>query len=183
MGRFLEFSNPPVWFSVQDLGIFPVGHMTPLYRPDVFGYSRSLRKLLTKTPPLETSLTKNCVYCIPCSCGCVYKGKTGRPLKVRLEEHKKAVIRGETNKSGVAEHIWSVKGSHMPNWEETQILDREPHWRVRRLKESAHMLECSNLLSRPSITIDSIWQPIILMDRLSRQTTHRTGQKNNNDHQ
>ena len=85
----------------------------------------------------------------------MYKGETGRPLKVRLEEHKKAVIRGETNKSGVAEHIWKEKGNHMPLWEKKQILDRESHWRVRRLKESAYMMCCDNILSRPSMAMET----------------------------
>ena len=36
--------------------------------------------------------------------------ETGRPLKVRLEEHRKAVVRGEIKKSGMADHIWKEKG-------------------------------------------------------------------------
>ena len=43
-------------------------------------------------PPTEFNMIKNCVYSIPCSCDKIYKGETGRPLKVRLEEHRKAVV-------------------------------------------------------------------------------------------
>ena len=39
--------------------------------------------------------TKNCLYSIPCSFGKVYKGETSHPLKVRQEEHQKAVVQGE----------------------------------------------------------------------------------------
>ena len=46
-------------------------------------------------PPTVFNMTKNCVCSIPCSCGKIYKCETGLPLKVRLEEHRKAVIRGE----------------------------------------------------------------------------------------
>ena len=35
----------------------------------------------------QWNMIKNCVYSIPCSCGKIYKGETGRPLTVRLEEH------------------------------------------------------------------------------------------------
>ena len=55
-------------------------------------------------PPTEFNMTKNYVYSIPCSCGKICKGETGRPLKVRLE-HQKAVVRREIEKSGMADHI------------------------------------------------------------------------------
>ena len=54
----------------------------------------------------------NCVYSIPCSCGKTYKGETGHPLKVRLEEHRKAVLQGEIERTGMADHIWKEKGNH-----------------------------------------------------------------------
>ena len=65
-------------------------------------------------PPMEFNIIKNCVYSIPCSCGKIYKGETGRPLKVRLEEHWKTVVRGEIEKSGMVDHIWKEKGNHLP---------------------------------------------------------------------
>ena len=82
----------------------------------VFRSTTTLRRSLTKVTPQTTKeQTKNCIYDIPCSCGRLYKGETGRPLAVRLEEHRKATIRGETLKSGVAEHAWS-EGDHRPAW-------------------------------------------------------------------
>ena len=92
-------------------------------------------------------MTKNCVYSIPCTCGKIFKGETGRPLKVRLEEHRKAVVRGEIEKSGMTEYIWKDKGNHLPLWDKVEIIDRAEHWRIRRLKESAHMLGYNDLLS------------------------------------
>ena len=78
-------------------------------------------------------MTKNCVYSILCSCGKIYKGETGRPLKLMLEEHRKAVIRGEIEKSGMADHIWKEKGNHLPLKDKVEIIDRAEHWRIRRL--------------------------------------------------
>ena len=106
-------------------------------------------------------MTKNRVYSIPCCCGKIYKGKTGHPLKVRLEEHQKVVVRGEIEKSGMADHIWKEKGKHLPLWDKVEIIDRAEHWRIRRLKESAHILGYNDLLSRPSIELNTIWEPII----------------------
>ena len=62
-------------------------------------------------------MTKNCVYSIPCSCGKIYKDETGRQLKVRPEEHWNAVVRGEIEKSGMADHIWKEKGNYLPLWD------------------------------------------------------------------
>ena len=42
-----------------------------------------------------------------------------------------------------------------------KIIDRTGHWRIRRLKESVHMLDYNELLSRPSIKLNAIWEPII----------------------
>ena len=62
----------------------------------IFTSDSTLRRyLFWVKPPTEFNLTKNYVYSIPCSCGKIYKGETGRPLKVRLEEHWKAVVRDE----------------------------------------------------------------------------------------
>ena len=44
----------------------------------------------------------------------IYKGETGHSLKVRLEEHRKAVVQGEIEKSGMAVHIWKENGKHPP---------------------------------------------------------------------
>ena len=72
----------------------------------VFTSGSTLRRYLFRVkPPTEFNMTKNCVYSIPSRCGKIYKGETGRPLKVRLEEHRKAVVRGEIEKSGMADHI------------------------------------------------------------------------------
>ena len=106
-------------------------------------------------------MTKNCVYSIPCSCGKIYKGETCCLLKVRLEEHRKAVVRGEIKKSGMADHIWKEKRNHLPIWDEIKLIDREKRWRIRRLKEAAYKLGNSDRLSRPSIVMNTICEPII----------------------
>ena len=61
----------------------------------------------------------------------------------------------------MADHIWKEKRNHLPLWDEVKIIDREEHWRIRRLKEAAHMLSYSDLLRRPCIEMNTIWEPII----------------------
>ena len=133
------------------------------------------RYLFRVKPPTEFNMTKNCVYSIPCSCGKIYKGETGCPLKVRLGEHWKAIIRGEIEKSGMADHIWKGKGNYLPLWDKVEIVDRAEQWRIRRLKESAHMLGYNDQLSRPSIELNTIWEPIIKKARWEKNLNMSTG--------
>ena len=53
------------------------------------------------------------------------------------------------------------KGNHLPLWDKVEIIDRAEHWKIRRLKESTHKLGYNDLLSRPSIELNTIWEPII----------------------
>ena len=71
----------------------------------IFSKQRSLRTVLSNPkqpqPPMDI---KGVVYLIPCSeCSAVYIGETGRTLKVRLAEHKRAVRMGDVN-NGIAVH-------------------------------------------------------------------------------
>ena len=44
---------------------------------------------------------------------------------VRIDDHKRAVSKGDTDKSRIADHIWKSEGDHMAMWEEVKIIDRE----------------------------------------------------------
>ena len=59
----------------------------------------------------------------------------------------------------MADHIGKKTGNHLLLQDEVKIIDRE-HWRIMHLKELAHMLGYSDLLSRPSIEMNIIWKPI-----------------------
>ena len=48
-------------------------------------------------------------------------------VNVRLEEHQKAILRGEIKKSGIADYIWKEKGNHLSLWDEVEIIDRAEH--------------------------------------------------------
>lgn len=65
------------------------------------------------------------MYSVPCSCGKEYKYEISRPIKVKLEEHRKAVMRRETMKSGMADHVWRKIRSHQPLGNEIKILYKE----------------------------------------------------------
>ena len=53
------------------------------------------------------------------------------------------------------------KGKPSAFWDEVKIIDQEEHWRIRRLKKAVHILGYSDPSSRPSIEMNTIWEPII----------------------
>jgi hypothetical protein len=59
------------------------------YRRMTFETKRTLWSSLMKTRPERgPQQTAQCVYSNPCECGRSYIGETGRPLAVRLCEHR-----------------------------------------------------------------------------------------------
>ena len=65
------------------------------------------------------------VYHIPCECGLVYIGETGRNLSKRLKEHKTNCEKAELDKSAVAKHAWTY--DHSIKWDEANILAIDSH--------------------------------------------------------
>ena len=106
-------------------------------------------------------MTKNCMYSMPSSCGKVYKDETCHPLKLGLEEHRKAVCWREVEKLAKTDHEWKEKGNILSLWDEVKIIDMEEHWKIRHLKEAVQMLGYSDLFSKPSMEMNMIWQPLI----------------------
>ena len=128
-----------------------------------YGKFRTLRSVVTKVKPSIDKLhTKNCVYNIVCTCGMSYTGETKRPLTVRIEEHKKAVAKGETHKSKLAEHIWNANGEHVPLWNDVKIVDRERCWKERKLKETAHIILSPTCISQTSAELNPMWLPLLM---------------------
>ena len=72
------------------------------------------------------------VYQIPCKTDCPkkYIGETGRDFMLRLDEHKKGVLKG-SKMSKLVEH--AMDNSHKPEWEMKKVLWRNIHCKGKRL--------------------------------------------------
>ena len=89
---------------------------------------KRLMKVKGKTPQEDV---KGVIYSIPCECGALYIGETGRTLKIRLTEHQRAVrIRNSNN--GIAVH--AMETHHKIKWEEARVILKEPHLTRRKVK-------------------------------------------------
>ena len=71
------------------------------------------RYLFCVKPIIEFNMINKCVYFLHYSGGKTYEGKICRQWKIILEKHQKAVILGEIEKSGTADHIQKEKGNHL----------------------------------------------------------------------
>ena len=125
-----------------------------------FKTNNTLRSHLTKTKPKrDYQETKDCIYSIRCQCDREYIGESKRPLRVRLEEHKRNVKLGYTDKSRIADHVWAE--DHKMSWDEAKILNREPNQFKRKYKEASYMSMSKNHISQPSLDIKPLWLPLI----------------------
>ena len=90
-----------------------------------------------RTNKLEKS---GMVYHIECTdCPSQYTGESARPLRARLEEHKRS-------SSPVGAHLEAT--SHRVEWKDVQILDREEDWFRRGVREAIQIKRKGSDLNR-----------------------------------
>jgi len=125
------------------------------------------------------------VYKIPCECGKVYIGETGRAIQDRIKEHDRDIRLTRTQTSAVS--AYANETGHLPIWKEVKFIDRDPHWYTRRVKEAIHIrLHPSNIYRGSGIEIPEAWIPTIKKHQ-RRSTTKRTcegttsNSRNNNE--
>jgi hypothetical protein len=79
------------------------------------------------------------MYQIPCECGKVYMGQTGRSIETRCKEHRRHIRLDQPDKSEVAEH--SINTGHCIEFSNTVIFDRTSSYIDHLVKEELHRLQ------------------------------------------
>ena len=97
------------------------------------------------------------VYRIPCECGLVYIGETGRNLSLRLKEHKTNCEKAELEKSVVAKHSWT--NDHRIEWNEASILATESHKFSRKMRESIE-IEKHSTIDQEGKSLNNTWRAL-----------------------
>ena len=97
------------------------------------------------------------MYRIPCECGLVYIGETGRNLSLRLKEHKTNCEKAELEKLAVAKHSWT--NDHRIKWNEASILATESHKFSRKMRESIET-EKHSTIDQEGKPLDSTWRAL-----------------------
>jgi len=107
---------------------------------------------------LEPTKQDVVVYKIPCECGKVYIGETGRAMQDRIKEHDRDIRLARIKTSAVSEH--ANETGYLPIWKEVKFIDRDPHWYTRRVKEAIHIrLHRNNINGDSGIEIPEAWIP------------------------
>ena len=113
------------------------------------------------------------VYKIPCNCGKVYIGETGRSISTRLKEHKACYRQSQWEKSAIVKH--AQQENHVIDWENSQLIHRTPNWYNRRVREAIEIFKHNTVPQDTGLHISSIWNPLLRSAHLDSQ--------NQNEHQ
>ena len=100
------------------------------------------------------------VYRIPCQCGKVYIGETGRTIETRIKEHRRCIRLFHPEKSALADH--SLSEDHVISFHDAQVLSKAHLFWDRLLKEAIEIrLEAKNLNRDSGFHISKQWRPLI----------------------
>ena len=95
------------------------------------------RKISSYMPPTKDAprLKTPGIYKIPCECGKVYIGQSGRSVQLRIKEHGRYIRLAQPDKSAVAEH--SFNEDHTIRVQETKLLAVKTDYMDRAFKKNA----------------------------------------------
>ena len=99
------------------------------------------------------------VYKIPCECGKVYIGETGRSFNTRIKEHKACQRLGDGDRSAIVKH--AQEQQHNINWEDSSLITSIPHWHTRRVWEAIEILQHNTVPQDSGLHINNIWHPLL----------------------
>ena len=112
------------------------------------------QQLMTVKGKLDKHDVKGIVYSIPCECGSLYIGETGRTLKTRLMEHKRSVCNRDTN-NGITVHV--IETDHSVQWEQAAVIKTEEFITKRKVQEALTIRTTDNMNLDPGLMLERIW--------------------------
>ena len=141
-------------FSERIGGICKKFGLQPVYQQ-----KRTLRRMLTKVKGPQKNKDKGVVYKIPCGeCSEVYTGETGRPLKTRIVEHRRAVDKKDMKNANA---VHNDVMNHQINWTEAEVVDREERTKERRIRESIQIRRHRTYNLDSGYPLSPVWDSLI----------------------
>ncbi|KAJ4434821.1 hypothetical protein ANN_23392 [Periplaneta americana] len=111
------------------------------------------------------------IYKIPCECGEVYIGQTGRTIEDRIKEHKRSLRLYYPEKSAVAQH--SIEKEHKILFDHTKVINKSSHYWDRTIKEAIEIkLEKNNFNRDSGLQLSQAWTPALDQLRPSYNQGH-----------
>jgi hypothetical protein len=118
----------------------------------IFKTRLTLRSILVLTrPERDLQRAAHCVCSIPSGWGRNCKGETGRPLVVRIQEHRQSLKERLLEKSRLAQHAYEE--DHRMGWNRVKVLQMESNSRYRKCKKAGHMTDPT---IQPNLKLSSI---------------------------
>ena len=181
IGEFLGITLIQLCMGVIDVSVPPQRVFNDYSIRVCFKPTRTLRQLLVSPKDKDQKKDKTgIVYLIPCqgetnagACSESYIGETERSLKTRFMEHR----RPSSTSSEVSQHIHIESPGHRVDLESVKILDREPKYFERGVKEAIYIR-----MNQPSLNKDGgryklpkVYDPL-LKSRVEKGARSSSGQ-------
>lgn len=132
----------------------------------IFKPPRKIEQILRNPKDQRPPLSSAGVYKIPCSCGKVYIGETGRTVNTRMKEHERDVRLKHVTQSALAEH--NLETGHRILFDKTTTLATTTSYFPRKHREALEIQKHPDNLNRDSgYTVSKIWKTALMTDQRS----------------